>query len=222
MVCGRKGCEQCQTLFGFTQRVIERRASGPTSVDVGFFSVSVPGSEGGLEAQGKPQPQRVCSMECFDRWAWSYISEGYTPVVKGEYVMLGGVFLSPQAAMRAQRIAHDFLSSRRAAHAKSLIAAENFEAAAKIYEELGMWNEAGEARRLGRRQVVTHVQVNLNDLIQQLRQGGVTTDYVCPSCGGSIQISGATALSSLTNCQYCGVVLRTTDLAAFLTRIVGR
>jgi hypothetical protein len=101
------------------------------------------------------------------------------------------------------------------------VEAEDFEAAARVYQEIGMWKEAGEVRRMARRQVVTQVHVNVNDLVDQLRKAGISTDYTCPACGGHIRISGETSLAKLTSCEFCGSVIQTTDLVDFLTRVVG-
>ncbi len=84
-----------------------------------------------------------------------------------------------------------------------------------------MYKEAGELRRRARQQVVTHVQVDMNDLIEKMRNGGLTATYSCPSCGASIQISGATSSSALTSCKHCGAAPKTTDIAELLTRVTG-
>jgi hypothetical protein len=46
----------------------------------------------------------------------------------------------------------------RLERARNLTGAEDFEEAAKVYQELEMWKEAGEVRRKTRHQVVTQVQ----------------------------------------------------------------
>ncbi len=137
-------------------------------------------------------------------------------------MVLGGVHLSGEYAVRARSMSDSHLRQLRLRHVKRLIEAESFEEAAKIYESLGMWKEAGETRRMTRRQVVTHVQVNLNDLMEHLRKGGLTTIYTCPGCGGPIHVSGATSMAALKSCQYCGAIIQTTDLTDFLSLVVGR
>ncbi|TLZ74232.1 MAG: hypothetical protein E6K06_01005 [Methanobacteriota archaeon] len=118
-------------------------------------------------------------------------------------------------------MAEDHRRRQGLAHAQHLIEAEDHESAAKIYQTLGMWKEAGEVRRSGRRQVVTQVHVNVNDLVEQVRKAGIATDYTCPACRGNIPISGDTTLAKLRSCQYCGSAIQTTDLVEFLTRVVG-
>jgi hypothetical protein len=105
--------------------------------------------------------------------------------------------------------------------AENLLIAERHEEAARIYEHLGMWKEAGDVRRRARQQLVTHVKLDLNDLIEKMKQGGLATNYSCPSCGGAIHITGQTHTSSLAHCKYCGASLRTTDVAELLSRVTG-
>src|SRR3989475_11475095 len=102
-----------------------------------------------------------------------------------------------------------------------VVEAEDHEAAAGICQSLGPWKEAGEVRRNGRRQIMTQVHVNVNDLVEQVRKAAIATDYTCPACRGHIPITGDTTLATLRNCQYCGSVVQTTDLVDFLTKVVG-
>jgi len=106
-------------------------------------------------------------------------------------------------------------------HARHLIEAEDHEAAAKIYQQLRMWKEAGETRRAGRRRIVTQVHVDLNDLVDRVRRAGIVTDYTCPACRGRIHISGETTPANLGTCEYCGSVIQTTDLVDFLAKVLG-
>jgi len=192
-VCGKAGCDKCFQRYGHLHTMA-----------------------------AKPVPQRVCSTDCFDRWAWSFISQGHAVVATGPMRTLYGVDLAPAFAERAQRMAEAHQRDLQLTYAKNLIAAERFEDAAKVYEGLSMWKEAGEIRRLARRpQIVTQVHLDVNDLIEQLRKSGVSTSYTCPACGSPIRISGETSLVSLRSCQYCGSVLQTTDLVEFLTKVVG-
>jgi len=163
----------------------------------------------------------ICSWECFGRWAWTFISRGHSPVVLGQDYVLGGIRLHPGTAGRAVAMAEDFRRTQKLAQVRNLIEAEDHESAAGIYQELGMWKEAGEVRRNARRQIVTQVHVNVNDLVDQVRKAGIATDYTCPACGGHIRITGETTLATLRNCQYCGSVVQTTDLVDFLTKVVG-
>ena len=207
MVCGADLCEKCQMVAGYANA---------------HMTGSVRTPEFTLPRAATVSPYHtVCSWECFEHWAWTFISRGHTPVVFGQQYVLGGIQLHPGTAGRAVAMAEDFRRTQKLAQVRNLIEAEDHESAAGIYQELGMWKEAGEVRRNGRRQIVTQVHVNVNDLVDQVRKAGIATDYTCPTCGGHIHITGETTLATLRNCQYCGSVVQTTDLVDFLTKVVG-
>jgi hypothetical protein len=124
-------------------------------------------------------------------------------------------------ASRAVAMYQQHVTESKLNYAKKLIDAEQIEGAAMIYQELGMWKEAGDLRRRARQQVMTQVHVNVNELIDQLKKAGISTNYTCPVCGGHIPITGETNLSKLYGCQFCGSVIQTTDLVEFLTKVVG-
>ncbi len=206
MVCGAILCENCQMVAGYAQ---SHFGAAPLPVNPAVRYPAV------------PSYHTVCCWECFDRWAWTFISRGHAPAVIGQNYVLGGVRLHPGTAGRAVAMAEDHRRGQRLEQARHLIEAEDHEAAAGIYQSLGMWKEAGEVRRNGRRQIVTQVHVNVNDLVEQVRRAGIATDYTCPACRGHIRITGDTTLATLRNCQYCGSVVQTTDLVDFLTKVVG-
>ena len=205
MVCGALVCENCQMIVGSMEGDLARM-SGRSAGGYGSFG---------------PVYHAACTWDCFDRWAWSFISREHAPKRFGPGYVLGGIRLHPAAAQRAVAMAEDHRRRQGLAHAQHLIEAEDHEGAAKIYQTLGMWKEAGEVRRSGRRQIVTQVHVNVNDLVDQVRKAGIVTDYTCPACRGHIPISGDTTLAKLRSCQYCGSAIQTTDLVEFLTRVVG-
>jgi len=205
MVCGALLCENCQMIVGSTEG------------DLARGSGRLPGGYGSFG----PVYHAACTWDCFDRWAWSFISRDHAPKRFGPGYVLGGIRLHPAAAQRAVAMAEDHRRRQALAHARHLIEAEDHEGAAKIYQTMGMWKEAGEVRRSGRRHIVTQVHVNVNDLVEQVRKAGIATDYTCPACRGHIPISGDTTLAKLRSCQYCGSAIQTTDLVEFLTRVVG-
>src|SRR2546422_491892 len=96
-------------------------------------------------------------------------------------------------------MAEDHRRGQLLEQARHLIEAEDHESAAGIYQSLGLWKEAGEVRRNGRRQIMTQVHVNVNDLVEQVRKAGIATDYTCPACRGHIRITGDTTLAAVRN-----------------------
>ena len=157
-----------------------------------------------------PIAHRVCSWECFDRLASYNIGRGLTMASSGGSWYIGSYQLVPSAAQRAVRI-----------QAQNYVLAERHEDAARLYESIGMWKEAGETRRLKARQVVTQVHVNVNDLVSQLRAMGVSATYTCPACHSPIEITPDTNVDALAKCRYCGAVIRPTDLVDAITKVVG-
>jgi len=102
--------------------------------------------------------------------------------------------------------------------AKNLEKAARYEEAAKIYEELGMFDEAGRQRR--KEKEIRVVTVDLNVIIDQLKETGLTVAYRCPSCGAFIKIKGDTKPDSLSSCEYCGAMIDRIDLANFLKSVL--
>ncbi|UCE92397.1 MAG: zinc-ribbon domain-containing protein, partial [Methanobacteriota archaeon] len=72
--------------------------------------------------------------------------------------------------------------------AKNLSLARRFEDAAKEYESIAMWKEAGNVREKGSSTTVKHVNVNLNDLLDRVRDGGLAISYKCKSCGAGLSV----------------------------------
>lgn len=185
---------------------------------VGVWGMNVPGGAGTLSTQPS-QTYAVCSWACFDRWTSIVFAQGQQPSMNGEKYMLAGIVLYPTTAQRAAQLYNAYRTKTGLDRAAKMIQAEDFEGAAHEYEALGMWDQAAMARHRDHR--VTEVQVNVNQLIEQLKASGVSTDYTCPTCGSHIPISGETNLTTLTTCTYCGSVIRMTDLVDFLTKVVG-
>lgn len=101
-------------------------------------------------------------------------------------------------------------------HAKNLCTARRYEDAATIYESLELWKEAGDARERKGARTVKHVNVNLNDLIDKLRSGGLSVPYKCSSCGASIVVDRNTSPDGLKFCSYCGSSINTDALLSLL------
>ena len=98
-----------------------------------------------------------------------------------------------------------------------------YENAAKVYKALGMYEEAGKAR--DRRDEIrvkkTEVSVNLDALLEQIKNGGITAVYRCPHCGGKLKIGKNTSVETLKVCEHCGSEIQTMDLAGFLKTVLS-
>jgi hypothetical protein len=100
--------------------------------------------------------------------------------------------------------------------AKNLELARRYEDAAREYEKLEMWKQAGEMREKGSTKTVKHVNLNLNDLLDKLRDGGLAVPYKCRSCGASISVDGSSSVNGLKFCSYCGTATDTDTLMSIL------
>jgi DNA-directed RNA polymerase subunit RPC12/RpoP len=138
------------------------------------------------------------------------IGRGLTLASSGGHWYIGSYRLVPEAASRAVRI-----------QAENYALAERNEDAARLYEAVGMWKEAGETRRKAQRQVVTQVHVNMNDLLDQLGRMGLTATYTCPACRSPLTISPQTSTEALTKCRYCGALIHPADIIEAIDRVVG-
>lgn len=114
--------------------------------------------------------------------------------------------------------AYDEISSwhKLVTRAKNLVTARRYEDAAKIYESLELWKEAGDAREKKGARTVKHVTVDLNNLIDKLRSGGLSVPYKCGSCGASITIDKSSNVDGLKFCSYCGSSIDTDSLMTLL------
>ena len=91
--------------------------------------------------------------------------------------------------------------------------------AAVIYEkQLKMYDKAKSLREKEKQVISRHtdVSINLNELLRQVRDGGIVAIYRCPHCNGTLKINNKTSLKSLKTCEHCGSEIETVDLADFL------
>ncbi len=102
--------------------------------------------------------------------------------------------------------------------AQNLEKAGRFEEAALVYDKYGMFEESKKLRRKEKEVTVkqTGVTVDLNRLLQQVKDGGIVAVYRCPHCLERFKVDGETTLSSLKTCQYCGTKIEALDLVDFL------
>jgi hypothetical protein len=77
-------------------------------------------------------------------------------------------------------------------NAENLMKAGRYEEAAKYYEQLEMWNEAGECRRLARTTYVVAADIRVG-------KDGISVN--CPHCGSSERLESK---ASEVTCRHCG------------------
>lgn len=111
-----------------------------------------------------------------------------------------------------------FRAKAKTSLAQNLEKCGRIDDAAKVYEDLRMYDKARELRERDRQILVrkTDVSVNLNALLQQVKDGGIVAIFRCPRCGGKLKIGDKTTLNSLKVCEHCGSEIESMDLADFL------
>jgi len=92
---------------------------------------------------------------------------------------------------------------------------------AQLYEAFGMPAEAGRARAKAKLQTVKHVSVDINALIDKLRQGGLAIPYKCQNCGATIKIDETSKAKGLQLCPYCNSSLDVDAIARMLSGILS-
>ena len=110
MVCGAALCENCQMVAGsanadLTGCVRSSESTWPRVPNVSPYHT-------------------VCSWECFDRWAWTFISRGHAPAVLGQQYVLSGIRLHPGTAGRGVALAEDFCRTQKLAQVRNLTEAD--------------------------------------------------------------------------------------------------
>ena len=116
-----------------------------------------------------------------------------------------------------------FRTKARTALAENLEKCGRTQDSAKIYEDLRMYDKARELRERDRHIFVkkTDVSINLNSLLQQVKDGGIVAIFRCPHCGGKLKVSEATTLNSLRKCEHCGSEIESMDLADFFKTVLS-
>lgn len=111
-----------------------------------------------------------------------------------------------------------FYNKAKLALAENLERCGRTQDAAKIFEELCMYDKSRELREKDRHIIVknTNVSVNLNALLQQVKDGGIVAVFRCPFCGGKLKINKNTTMDSLKICEHCNSEIESMDLADFL------
>lgn len=111
--------------------------------------------------------------------------------------------------------------------AVNLERAGQFEEAASHYDTLASYHhvaqqrpqyldKARQAREKSKIVKVRETVVDINKLLEQVRDGGIVAVYRCPHCGGKVKIGKDASVESLKVCEYCGSEIEAMELADFI------
>ncbi len=89
---------------------------------------------------------------------------------------------------------------------------ERIEDAANHYEKAGLLEKAKQLRIKNKNQVVHHITIDVNKMLDFLKESNFTIPYKCPSCHGTIKLNGQRDANSFFVCEYCGTSLQTVDV----------
>jgi hypothetical protein len=160
---------------------------------------------------------------------WGYLTGGVlflasASVVIGMFLYM--IFDSRMKKRVSQRIPEAKFSygNYLETQASNLERAGRFEEAALIYERLHKWDKAGEMRKKAKTVYHEGKNVNINldidKLLQHIREKGITIRYSCPNCGASTKIDRNTSPSNLRICMYCKQEFEVIPLAEFLDSLL--
>jgi hypothetical protein len=95
--------------------------------------------------------------------------------------------------------------------------------AAVEYEHLKMYDKARQLREKDKQVIVkqTTIALDLNALLNQVRNEGLVAVYKCPNCGGNLRINKESTASSLRICVHCGKEIHAMDLTDFLKTVLS-
>ena len=95
-------------------------------------------------------------------------------------------------------------------NATNLEKSGNFEKSAQIYDNMLWWDKAGRVR--AKKNINKNITINVNQMIDQLRSGGLAFNYKCQNCGALIIFDKDSRSDALKFCKYCGSAIDITTI----------
>lgn len=78
---------------------------------------------------------------------------------------------------------------------------------AQLYEDFGYLAESGMVRNRKNHQVIKNMNIDVNNLIDQMKSGSLNVPYKCTSCGASLTIHSDLGENGVRYCTYCGTAI---------------
>ena len=238
-VCGQKGCRKCDNFFPieYKQELNQLRLSGNIFHESREYKMVNPWicSEQCVKTmqQRLSDYARAKLVEDLksDNWSVEYIltgkSAGYYFLTRFE-LALSSVFPYLTETERSLLVAvmdrdlKDFSAYGKLMLAKHLEEVGLPHEAANIYDKyLKMYDKARELRTNNITIKKMTLTVDLNELLRQIRDGGIVAIYKCPHCGGKLKVGKDSTVEKMQICEYCSNKIETADLTEFLRDIVS-
>lgn len=97
---------------------------------------------------------------------------------------------------------------------------ERIEDAAKYYEQLGMLDKAKELRIKDKEKSIKYITIDLEKVLNILKENNYTVPYKCPHCKAIIKLNGQRKLDNFLTCEYCGTSLQAIDVQKLIEDLV--
>ncbi len=97
---------------------------------------------------------------------------------------------------------------------------ERIEDAANHYEKAGLLEKSKQLRIKNKNQVVHHITIDVNKMLDFLKESNFTIPYKCPSCHGTVKLNGQRDANSFFICEYCGTSLQTVDVQNMISAMM--
>jgi DNA-directed RNA polymerase subunit RPC12/RpoP len=227
VICGEKGCEKCMSLWMVIyQMEVLRCHSGECYLTLekklkeALPLPEIIGTDG--ETIGHNLWARACLsvlQELEPKLAKKFEKEHvYVHRTRGQVFGYDYIVDSTSDYKEHAYIKNGFISYARLVLANNLEKAGLPLLAADVYEVLKMYDKARELREKEKQVIVkrTDISVDLNKMIQQVREGGIVVVYRCPHCNAPLKIGKDASVESLRVCEHCGSEIEVMDLADFL------
>jgi len=222
--CGKECCEKCGIYIlstgGINRFACSKQCAQKFEQKVLDYSLGEIGTELNYRFMERVKElwheACIAALDINDPWRrnWSdWVKK------KGKDIMLNQIVSKSFIGEYVSDLRDKFYERALLALANNMEAVERPLDAAMIYEKhLKMYEKARELRKKQKQFTLktVEVSVDLNKLLQQVKDGGIVVVYRCPHCGGKLKIGKDTSVESLKVCQHCGSEIEVMDVAELL------
>ena len=128
----------------------------------------------------------------------------------------GWIDLREKKCYDAKRAKH---SIHFAAKAREKEKEAEFEEATTYFEMAGLWKDAAITRKKGRRRITKTPDIDLDDLISDMRRCEITMPYKCHKCGTEWTLDPSKPMGIKNRCETCGAFFDKYQIKQFLIKM---